>query len=281
MASQYRQYLIKKAVEETFDEIKKYSPDVYKKIESDPYLKEITTEEANKSAAEEVDFDRDVLQNPAEEVVGLLTDSLPVERIQLVQEAFSIPTFDMEIIQFKRRKDGNLLARVEFTMQGEEFLPPMELVTRDDINWAKILQYASIAIEAVMFSMQAAGIAIDVRKGNMQDAVHDIAKVIKESSAMENDLKSFVKSWKRAGSNNWAKAKAIFSFLRDSNAVGLLWAIVKSLCKDKSWWDWIKIAVKVRALPKELARDKIVIFVCLILIISRFPQWERMGNKKL
>ena len=249
MASQYRQYLIKKAVEETFDEIKKYSPDVYKKIESDPYLKEITTEEANKSAAEEVDFDRDVLQNPAEEVVGLLTDSLPVERIQLVQEAFSIPTFDMEIIQFKRRKDGNLLARVEFTMQGEEFLPPMELVTRDDINWAKILQYASIAIEAVMFAMQAAGAHVSVSKHTMQAAVKEIAHIMKKSSEIVEAMKTFIKSWKRAGSDNWAKAKAIFFLLTDCLSLGLFWEIVKCLCRETSWQEWIKIAIKVRIFP--------------------------------
>ena len=150
--------LIEQSITATFQEIKKYSPDDYAKIESDPHLKEATTEVARSAAAEEVDFDLEFLQNPGEEVVGLLTDRLSEERIQMIKEAFSIPTFDMEVIHYKRKRGVHPLARVEFRMDGEEFLPPIELVTPDNINWAKILQYASIVIEAVMLAMQAAGI---------------------------------------------------------------------------------------------------------------------------
>ena len=82
-------------------------------------------------------------------------------------------------------------------MEGEEFLPPKELVTADNINWAKILQYASIVIEAVMLAMQAAGIKVAVSKGTMQAAVKDTARAIKESSVMQKALQSFLKAWKK------------------------------------------------------------------------------------
>ena len=97
--------LIKQSIKATFQEIKKYSPDEYAKIESDPHLKEATTEVARSAAAEEVDFDREFLQNPGEEVVCLPTDNLSEERIQMIKEAFSIPTFDMEVIHYKRKKE--------------------------------------------------------------------------------------------------------------------------------------------------------------------------------
>ena len=171
--------LIEKSIKATFQEIKKYAPDDYAKIESDPHLKEATTEAARIAAAEEVDFDREFLQNPGEEVVGLLTDNLSEERIQMIKEAFSIPTFDMEVIHYKRKRGVHSLGRVEFMMEGEEFLPPKELVTADDINWVKILQYASIVIESVMLAMQAAGIKVAVSKGTMQAAVKDTARAIK------------------------------------------------------------------------------------------------------
>ena len=97
--------LIEKSIKATFQEIKKYAPDDYAKIESDPHLKEATTEAARIAAAEEVDFDREFLQNPGEEVVGLLTDNLSEERIQMIKEAFSMPTFDMEVIHYKRKEE--------------------------------------------------------------------------------------------------------------------------------------------------------------------------------
>ena len=68
---------------------------------------------------------------------------------------------------------------------------------------------------------------------------------------MQKALQSFLKSWKSARGSNWAKAKAIFFLLKDSSTVGLFCTIVKSLCKEMSWWDWIKTAAQVNALFDE------------------------------
>ena len=146
-------------------------------------------------------------------------------------------------------------------MEGEEFLPPIELVTANDVNWAKILQYAGIVIEAVMLAMQAAGIKVAVSKRTMQAAVKDTAKAIKESSVMQKAMQTFIKSWKRAGGSNWAKAKAIFILLKDSSAAGLFWAIVKSLCKEMSWWDWIKTSAQVSALCDNQSINQSIKFI--------------------
>ena len=245
------QGLIKKSVNETFEEFKKYSPADYKKILSDPAWKETITDVAKSAAAEEIDFDRMFLQNPGEEVVSLLTETLPPERIQLVQQALFIPTFDMKIIQQDERRGLNYLASVEFWSEGDEFLPSMVIQSLDEINKAKIWQYASIVIESVMLAMQAAGIKVAVSKGTMKGAVKNAAKEIEKSSAMQKAMQTFLRSWRRAGSNNWAKARAIFFLLKDSSAAGLFWTIVSSLCKEMSWWDWTKTSAQVSGLPNE------------------------------
>ncbi|XP_068757211.1 uncharacterized protein [Montipora capricornis] len=241
--------IVQKSVEATFEEMKKYSPEEYAKIEADPHLKEFIAEAATFAAGEEVAFDREFLQNPGEEVVSLLTGTLSVERIQLIQEALTIPTFDMtlEIIPYKNTK-GNDVMLAEFKMEDEEFLPPMEIETLDGINRAKVFQYASIVIEAVMLAMQAAGIKVHVSKGTMRSAIKQAATKIKGSSVVQRALQTFVKSWRRAGSNNWAKARAVFFLLKDCQAGGLFWTIVKSLCKEMSWWDWAKTSAQVTAM---------------------------------
>ena len=243
--------LIEKSVEATFEEIKKYAPDDYAKIESDPYMKEAITDIARKAATEQVDFDRTVLQNPGTEVLSLLTDSLPEERIHMIQEAFNIPTFDMEVIHHKEKREDHSLARVEFKMEGKEFLPPIELVKAHDIDWARIMLYASIVVETVMLAVQAAGIKVAVSERTMEAAVKGTAKAIAESSVMQKAIQTFLKSWKGAKGSNWARAKAIFILLKDSSAAGMFWAIVKSLFAEMSWWDWIKTAAQVSALCDE------------------------------
>ena len=108
--------LIEQSIKETFQEIKNRAPDDYAKIESDPHLKEATTEVARSAVAEEVDFDREFLQNPGEEVVGLLSDNLSEERIQIIKEAFSIPTFDMEVIHAITRGREEFIPWVEWSL---------------------------------------------------------------------------------------------------------------------------------------------------------------------
>ena len=44
---------------------------------------------------------------------------------------------------------------VQFTREGEEFLPSRELARGPGIDGVKILQYASIVVEAVMLVIQA------------------------------------------------------------------------------------------------------------------------------
>ena len=138
--------LIEKSIEATFQEIKKYAPDDYAKIKSGPHLKGATTEVARSAAAEEVDFDREFLQTSGKEVFGLLTDRLFEERLHMIQEAFTIPTSHKDVICYKRKKGVHSLGGVEFRMEGEEFLPPEEFVTADDIDWAKIKEVYILAL---------------------------------------------------------------------------------------------------------------------------------------
>ncbi|XP_068753622.1 serine-rich adhesin for platelets-like isoform X3 [Montipora capricornis] len=242
--------IVQKSVEATFKEMKKYSPEDYAKIEADPRFKESITEAATRAAREQVEFDREFLHNRGEDIVSLLKERLSMERIQLIQEAFTIPTFDMTLKRI--RNGGKDVMLVEFKMEDEEFRPPLKIETPDDINGAKVWQYASIAIEGFMFLKAAAGLTDDltaITKTAMKYTAGNAATRMKESSKARKALDDFVKSWRTAGSNYWKKGKALYVLLRDSLVGGLLWTIHESWHnrKEMSRCEWAKTSVKVTA----------------------------------
>ena len=95
---------------------------------------------------------------------------------------------------------------------------------------------------------------------------------------MQKAMQSFLKSWKRSGASNWTKVKAIFFLLKNSSAAGLFWAIVKSVCKEMSWWDWIKTSAQVSALFDEFhARTCLPSLSSLAQYVSFVPSRDRNG----
>ena len=247
--------IVQKSVEATFEEVKKCFPENYAKIAADPHLRESITEEATFIAIEQAALDREFLQNRREEVVSVLTEFLSMDRIQLIEESLTIPTFDMtlEIIPDKDTKEGKDVMIAKFKMEDEEFLPPLEIKTRDGINRAKFLQYSSIAIETFTFATQAVGIKGAWSKATMKSAINDTATRIEGSSDVQEALENFSKAWRRAGSDNWAKASAGVCLLKESKALGLLWTIFKSLYnrKEMSQPEWAETFARVSALSIE------------------------------
>lgn len=240
--------IVQNSVEATFNEMKKYSPNDYTKIEADPRFKASINEAATRAAREQVEFHRLFLHNCGKDVFSLLKESgLSMERIQMIEKAFTIPTFDMTL---KRIQNGGKdVMWVEFKMKDDEFRPPLKIETPDDISGAKYWQYASIAIEAVMFVKQAAGIIQDGSTVLMKYTAENTATRMKESSLAREALDGFVKSWRTAGSDYWKKGKAVYVLLKDSLAYGLFWTILESWRnrKEMSQWEWAKTFVEVTA----------------------------------
>lgn len=234
---------VSQAVKGTLEQIQKNAPEEFSKMNADPKVRDAITEAARTAATEEVKLAHEFSSRPDQDIRKRLAKYLPEDRIKLIEEALSIPTFRMEIIQ---KSDGKYL--VQMTRGGKEFLPAKELATVEDIDWASILQEASILVEAILLVMSAVGIKVSVSQSTMKATVEDTAEAIEKSSALQRAIAKFISSWHAAGGSKWAKAKAIFFLLKDSYAAGILWTIIKSLCKEMKWYDWLETAAKVTAM---------------------------------
>lgn len=235
--------IINQSVEDSMLELEQYAPEEYKAIVADPMLDEEIREAASKAASEEVKLAEEFAIRPDEDIRKRLEKYLPEDGIKLIEESLTIPTFSMEIIE---NSPGTYVA--QFTREGEEFLPEIELNTAADIDWAKIIQYASIVIEAVMLAMQAAGIKASVSRSTMNATVKETAKTIKQASEFRRAIHAFTISWRKAGSSKLGRARAIVTLLSETKAAGILWTIIKSLFRNMSWWEWIKTAAMVSAM---------------------------------
>ena len=211
-------------------------------MNTDPKVRDAVNEAARAAATEEVKLAHEFSSRPDQDIRKRLAKYLPEDRIQLIEEALSIPTFRMEITQ---KSDGKYL--VQMTREGKEFLPGKELAAVDDIDSTSILQEASILVEAILLVMSAVGISVSVSKSTMKATVEETAKAIKNSSALQKAIAEFISSWHSAGSA-LKKAKAIFVLLKASYAAGILWTIIKSLCREMKWYDWLETAAKVTAM---------------------------------
>lgn len=205
-------------------------------------MRDAITEAARSAAAEQVKLAHEFSSRPDQDIRKRLAKHLPDDRIKLIEEALCIPTFCMEITP---KRDGK--HQVQLTRGGEEFLPRRELGTAADIDWAKLKQYASIIVEAVMLVMQAVGIKASVSRRTMELTIEEVVVAIKNSAALRKTIDTFISSWTEAGSAI-SKAKAIFYLLKDLKAANILWTIMKSLCKEMSWLDWVKTSVQLIAL---------------------------------
>ena len=234
---------VSQAVKGALEEIQQNAPEEFSKMSADSKLREAITEAARAAASEEVKLAHEFTSRPDQDIRERLAKYLPEDRIKLIEEALSIPTFRMEITQ---KSDGKYV--VQMTREGEEFLPGKELATVADIEWASILQEASILVEAILLVMSAVGIAVSVSQRTMKATVEETARAIENSSALQRAIAKFISSWHAAGGNALKRAKAIFYLLKESYAAGILWTIIKSLCREMKWYDWVETVAKVTAM---------------------------------
>ncbi|KAJ7331287.1 hypothetical protein OS493_020077 [Desmophyllum pertusum] len=159
------------------------------------------------------------------------------------------------------KEDGK--HQVQLTRDGEEFLPGRELGTAADIDWAKRKQKASIIVEVVMLVMQVVGIAVIVSIETMKAKIEDTVEAIKKSAALQSAINKFISSWKEAGrqGNVMSKAEAILNLLVDiQSAGGYLLTIIKSLCEEMPWLDWVKTVAMATALIIAGLETDVIVF---------------------
>ena len=250
---------ITQAVEETLEYIKTNAPEEFSKINADPKVRDAITKAARSAAAEQVKLAHEFSSRPDQDIRKRLAKHLPDDRIKLIEEALCIPTFCMEITQ---KRDGKY--QVQLTRDGEEFLPGRELGTAADIDWAKRKQKASIIVEVVMLVMQVVGIAVIVSIETMKAKIEDTVEAIKKSEALQSAINKFISSWKEADGSQgsvMSKAEAILNLLVDiQSAGGYLLTIIKSLCEEMPWLDWVKTVAMATALIIAGLETDVIVF---------------------
>ena len=150
------------------------------------------------------------------------------------------------------------------------------LATIADIKSASILQEASVVVEAVFLVLQAVGIKVSVSESTMKATVEDTVNAIEHSSKLQRTIQTFISSWKSAGGDAMAKAKAIFILIKDSYAAGILWTIIKSLCREMKWYDWVLTAAKVTAMIiASLATEGVALIAKIALVVLAAVDFAR------
>ena len=262
---------VSQAVKETMEYIQKNDPEVYSKLCADSKVKDAVNEAARAAAAEQLKLASEFSSQNYQDIRNRLNKHLPEDRIKMIEEALTIPTFRMDITQNKDGKHQAALKRGD-----EEFLSSMVLATTANTDRASKLQYASIVIEAVMLVLQAVGIKAEVSSSTMKTVVEDTAKAIEKSSVMQRAIKAFTTAWEEAGGSNVAKAKAIFNLLKETKGAGLLWTIIKSLCKEMKWYDWLKTSATVTAMIiAAVASDGVALIAKIALAVLAAVDFAR------
>ena len=241
-------------------------------MNADPKVGDAVAEAARVTATEEVNLAHEFTSGPDQDIRERLAKYLPEDRITLIEEVLSIPTFRMEITQ---KSDGKYM--VEMTREGKEFLPGKELETAADIEWASILQKASILVEATLLVTSAVGIRVRVTARTMKATVEETAKAIENSSALQKAISKFISSWHDAGDNTWERAKDRFVLLKDSYAAGILWNIIISLCREMKWHHRLETQAKVIALIIKATPAALIARIALV-VMSAVHFMRKLAN---
>ena len=262
--------IITKAVEGALEQVQKYAPVKYAKLNADPQKKDTIIQAARTAAKEQVQLAKEFAGQP-KNIVERLGKHLSQSRIEMIKEGLNLPTFRMDISQ---KSDGKHW--VELTREGKPFLPARMLAASIDIDWASIMQYASIVVEAVLLVMSAVGISVSPGESVIEDTVEDVAQAIQNSSKLEKAIEQFITAWNAAGGNAVQKAKALFYLIKDTYAARILWTVIKSLCSNMAWYDWLQTAAKVSAMIiAALATDGAALIAEIALIVLSAVDFAR------
>ena len=261
MASTAKNSSVENVLKTTLQYIEQHEEAEYKMLQKDSQKMDELTK-VIRSAAEEymrLEAIQDIDKNPGE-----LARHLPPQRIKMIKEGLTIPTYKINI---NRREKGK--PTVDFTRDGKTFKPTIELATLNDIDYAKMLQYASIIVEAVLLVLQAVGIKVEVSESVIDKVAQDTVQAVENSSLLQKAVENLQKVFEDSSSSAIQKATAIFYLIKDSYSASILWNIIKGLCSNMSTWDWIKTSGIVTAMiVAALATDGAALIAKIILALN-------------
>lgn len=263
--------LIEKAVQGALEQLEKNASEEFAKLKADPLKKEALTESARAAATEQVKLSKEFSGRP-DNIADRLAIYLPENRIKMIREGLDFPTFRMEII---KKSDGKHW--VEMTRQGKLMEHGSRaLVQSTDIDWSKLKQYASIIVEGILLVMSAVGISVTPSERAIDTAIDETVQVIKSSSKLQKALDEFVTAWNNAGGSAYQKAKALFLLIKASNSAGILWNVIKAVCSNMAWYDWLETAAKVSAMIiAALATEGVALIAEIALVVLAAVDFAR------
>ena len=185
------------------------------------------------------------------------------ERVDFIKKYFAMETYQMKVVKMP---DGR--SAVQVHRKGVEFQPERMLMTINDIYAVTVLQWASLALEITHLVLSCVGLGLDISEIVIRAVVKEVEALVREP-AFKRAAEKFVEAWNAAGGNAWAKAKAIFEFLKDTYSLGIFWKIIKLFFQKMSAWEDIKAIAEVALMIiVGFATDGLALISKIVLIVD-------------
>lgn len=166
------------------------------------------------------------------EVEKKISPKIGHDRAEMIKNAFSFETYKMKLV-----KKSNGQSAVQMHRGGTEFRPEINLLKIEDVIKSNELQMTSMVIELFMLVLSCGGIMDDFTEYQMRAAIQEIEAIVQQS-AVQKALCKFIEEWNHGDA--WARAKAIFVFLKSTYSLGIFWKIIKILFTQMSTFQNIR-----------------------------------------
>ena len=197
--------------------IKKHDPKDYANLEKPENAAKLKQIEATAKKTAEEELKLALQQNISEPEE--LAKHLSQERIKMIQEGLTIPTY---VLTIRREGDNSF---VDITRNGEKFMPSMMLASKKDIEQITPLQIASIVIESILFLAQAIGIHVALSAGTLQRLANEVSQAVQRSAALLSAVAKLRTAMQ--GGSHFAQARGVFGVITASYSAGVLWTVIK------------------------------------------------------
>ena len=197
------------------------------------------------------------------EVEQAISAIIGYERVDFIKKYFAMETYKMKVVE---KPDGQ--SAVQVYRKGIEFQPERMLMTINDIDAVTVLQWASLALEITHLVLSCVGLGLDISEIVIRAVVKEVEALVREP-AFQRAVEKFVEAWNAAGGNAWAKAKAIFEFLKDTYSLGIFWKIIFLYFQKMSAWEDIKAIAEVALMIiVGFATDGLALISEIVLIVD-------------
>ena len=261
--------IIERAVTTALQDIEKNAPSQFAKINADPSVKENLVKATRNAAEEHLKLATELKGQREDEVERLLLKHLPEGRVDKIKKGLTIPTYKMVTA---KRSDGHHWCTI--TRYEKEFMQPRKLVTSQEVDEANMLQGASILIEATLLVLQVAGFEIALDDAVIDKTAREVVENIKKSTKLLESLNNLIEAYQAKSKQEMASA--LFKLITDSYKADILLEIVRGLCSNMSWYEWVKTAAIVTAiLTAELATDGLALIAQIILALNSAYEFKQ------